>query len=239
VREVFRRRQAKAGRANEDYREWAYDEGHVGNPPESELLSREIDRLSREFPEVSFLEREQAEIYREAYEQGPRWSYPEHEGPGFTGRPVDWEGWHRDHNGWTFTEWAEARGYSLEWIDQVNNSFRPDPRELQYARQRDARWAGEAAEARPFPYAEVIPEPEPDHVFGSRDGGGRYHDDREAGNCNITPEPVPEPEAPGLLRIVPMRRPWELEIRSEPDPYDPLQFPSYSYWPRAREAGEL
>ena len=60
------------------------------------------------------------------------------------------------------------------------------------------------------------------------------------------PNPEPEPEQPGLLRIIPMEKaadsaweyPREREVRGEPDPYNPLHLPSYSYWPPGVEAAE-
>ncbi len=196
-------------RANADYRKWAENEGHVGNLPGSAERDRLIGWFSEQYPEVSSLEREQEEHYREAYGGGPRWEYPEYEGPGFTEPPVDWEGWHRDHKGWTFTEWALQHNYALERADEINRQFPPDPREIEYANRLAEQW--EAEEERYYGDPEVwdyIGTPAPD------------------------PEPDPPPEAPGLLRIVTMEKgpdgvwqpPAHREIRGEPDPYDPLRF---------------
>jgi hypothetical protein len=59
-------------------------------------------------------------------------------------------------------------------------------------------------------------------------------------------EPDPDPEQLGLLRIIPMEKaadsareyPRQREVRGEPDPYNPLHFPSYPYWPQGVEAAE-
>lgn len=115
-----------------DYWNWMENYPHSGNPSKSRALDREIDRYSEEYPEVSSLEREQEEFYRQAYERGPNWSYPEYEGPGFTEPPLNWSGY--AHKDWTFTQWAKERDYVPERIAEINDEFPPDRAELYYAR---------------------------------------------------------------------------------------------------------
>jgi hypothetical protein len=161
---------------------------------------------------------EQEEIYREAHERGPNWSYPEYEGPGFTEPPLNWCGEH--HEGWTFTQWAEEREFAAERIEEIDIEFPQDQAELDYARRRDEAMA--------------------EHDFA------RDWDDYSAWRIEHPLPERPEPEPPGLLRIVPMEKrrdgvwesPREREIRGEPNPYDPMHFPNYSYWAPGREAAE-
>lgn len=140
-----RREWAEINQRNKAYEEWAREEGRAGNPPKSHALDGEIDRYSERYPEVSSPEREQQEIYREIHERGPRWAYPEFEGPGYTEPPVDWAGWHHDHKGWTFTEWAEEHNYTPERIDEINRQFPEDPREVEYTRKLDEAYEAEAS----------------------------------------------------------------------------------------------
>jgi hypothetical protein len=88
---------------------------------------------------VSTLEIEQAAFDEEANELDLR------EGPGLTEPPLNWVGPHDPE--WTFTQWAEERGYSRERVEEVNDMYPLDPRELGYARQRGER---EAAAAREY-----------------------------------------------------------------------------------------
>jgi hypothetical protein len=321
---------------NADYDRWAGRYPQKGNPPKSRALDWEIDRYSEQYPEVSSLEMEQEEIYREAHERGPNWSYPEYEGPGFTEPALNWCGEH--HEGWTFTQWAEEREYAAELIEDIHREFPPDPREVEYARQRDLAGAGrirlrereERYSGDPGPeaasWADVTFTRGADGVWeyaGPPGPGWRAAAIDEgrfaptAYDLGITDEPQdeldrplerevrdepdqhhPEREAPGLLRIVPMDKrgdgvrhtqrecaaipeherrtdraylewaehadergagnppksilldeaieeatwaypePQQREVRGEPDPYNPLYFPSYSYWAPGREAAE-
>jgi hypothetical protein len=219
VREDIEREQR-----NLDCSHWADNEYHVGNPEDYEWRDREIARFTAQYPEVSSLEQEQRDFEAEAFDRGPNWSYPEYEGPGFTEPPIFSEEYHEDHPGWTLTEWALERGYAEERVDEINRQLPRDEAEEASWKRLNAQGEREAEEAGPFeydgvtPYAEAIPEPEPG------------------------PAPVP----PSLLRIVTMQKstddvwesPGHREIRGEPDPYDPLHFPDYSYWAPGREAAE-
>ena len=107
------------------YDEYAADCGYgmqEGNPPDSHRLDEEIQRFSEEFPEMSEAEREQIDFERAAFEQGPRESFPEYEGPGFTEPPLNWVA-PGEHDGWTFDQWAEEHGYSRAQIDGINEEF--------------------------------------------------------------------------------------------------------------------
>jgi hypothetical protein len=107
---------------------------HQGNPPDSRLLDMQIGHYAGQYPEITDAERAQAEYRAELDERGL-----DREGPGYTEPPLDWEGWHEDHPGWTFTEWAEARGWDAEYVAEINAAFPPDEAEAKYGRDRDER----------------------------------------------------------------------------------------------------
>jgi hypothetical protein len=103
---------------------------HQGNPPDSRLLEMQIGHYAGQYPEITDAERAQAEYRAELDERGL-----DREGPGYTEPPLDWEGWHEDHKGWTFTEWAEARGWDAEHVAEINAEFPPDQAETEYVRK--------------------------------------------------------------------------------------------------------
>jgi len=246
--------------ADARYREWADNEYHKSNPPKSVELDREIGRFSEQFPEVSHLEQEQRDFEEAAYARGPNWSFPQYEGPGFTEPPLHWKA-PGQHKGWTFTTWALERGYAGERIDEINRQFPPDQAELQHAQQVEERIAEEYADWAHGYAAGQDPMAEPEETRYCGECGQAAGDWHDAG-CRNDPAysgfgwQVPErdqgdvraqePEAPGLLRIIPMEKaadsaweyPRQREVRGEPDPYNPLHFPSYSYWPPGVEAAE-
>jgi hypothetical protein len=59
---------------------------------------RLIGEFSREYPEISGPEMQQAEINKDAAENWNGAVYPPYEGPGYTEPPADWEGWHQPHS---------------------------------------------------------------------------------------------------------------------------------------------
>jgi hypothetical protein len=243
---------------NADSDRWAGRYPQKGNPPKSRALEWEIDRYSEQYPEVSSLEMEQEEICRETHERGPNWSYPEYEGPGITEPPVDWEGWHHDHTGWTFTEWAEEHNYADELIDEINHQFPPDPREIEYPRRRDEQWQAEEREWEEGPEGEEADPGAYDDLRGLAGNiqgilreryGAEGIDTWQMSGQPGSPEleaAGPQAEPPWLLRIVTMEKgpdgawesPGHREIRGEPDPYDPSHLPDYSYGAPGREAAE-
>jgi hypothetical protein len=152
--------------------DWESGQEH-GNPPDSRLLDDEIDHFARQYPEVTEAGREQAGYYEEAYERGPRWSYTEYEGSGFTEPLLDWEGWHHDHKGWTFTEWAEERGWDPEYVAEINAQFPPDQGEIEY----DRKCKEHAAEAEADDYLDE----EPANPYDQWPYLGTYWPQREAG----------------------------------------------------------
>jgi hypothetical protein len=203
--------------ADERYDKYAADCDYgpqKGNPPESDRLDEEIQRFTEEFPEMSEAEREQIDFVQTAYEQGPRGSFPEYEGPGFTEPPLNWVA-PGEHDGWTFSQWAEEHGYDPEVIEDINREFPPDEAEQEYARQRDLDraeyerefWAGyEGASPEPGTaewHYEHGYDPEPDWTHDPaadpRDGT-RYYDDGRITTWDgkavkeATPEPTLTPE---------------------------------------------
>lgn len=59
---------------------------------------RLIEEFSREYPEISVPEMQQAEINKDAAENWDGAVYPPYVGPGYTEPPADWEGWHEPHS---------------------------------------------------------------------------------------------------------------------------------------------
>lgn len=154
---------AEEAEREEQAKDRAYDEYladwqsgmEKGNPPDSRMLDEEIEHFARHYPEISEQEREQ------------------------TG------GWHEDHPGWTFTAWAESRGWDPEYVAEINAEFPPDKAEAEYVRQRDEREAEREAlrlgELRIIPDRRLsgdaarIPDP-----YGDWTPWTQYWPDREA-----------------------------------------------------------
>jgi hypothetical protein len=105
---------------------------------EKTQLDAEINDFAREYPEKS-----QAEIEQEAIDADARenWgsSYPEYEGPGYTEPPLNWCGENHDPD-WTFTGWAEDRGYPPDEIAAVNAQFPDDGREMKAMEANRRLW---------------------------------------------------------------------------------------------------
>jgi hypothetical protein len=113
---------------------------------------RLIEEAAQEFPEYSYLDKEQERIYEEARERGPNMSYPEYEGPGFTEPAINDPGLHVDHSEYEREHyWDQPERSTDEMSDEEINAL-----------------------ALPFEEAEP-PENEPDEPAGP-DGYGPHDD---------------------------------------------------------------